>query len=357
MIRRNRQFLTFGTRMRDFGRTIMRHYGLESSVTARRAPTPDWQADTETPLIWDDGNLPAPEEQVYEAETTPADESAPQVGQEQRAAARKPVQREPAAPAAQPKSNSGLPPGLLKLLEADQKRRANADQVREQRIAKLNEKLTTADPETAAKLQRRRGKMSVSYISTAPLAQGEEPVQRKPESASPPATEDVEDAILVDDQAPAASEESSPDTTPVDQLANVTDAPTPVMPDRGDGQPDESIAAPFTPLAQLERVPTSLPDSPPVTSAAMQRDALADTPVPPPSTSQPLMPDPSQNPTGTPTYPLGIPTAPTAGESPVLPRMTDSLQPTSVPDTRLPVTPTAPPSTNQPVAQREPLTV
>ncbi|MBZ0290402.1 MAG: hypothetical protein K8I30_22445, partial [Anaerolineae bacterium] len=54
-----RPFRTIGTRMRDFGRSMMRHYVPPQELPpVSEPPPPAWNAAAQTPLIWPEPNAP-----------------------------------------------------------------------------------------------------------------------------------------------------------------------------------------------------------------------------------------------------------------------------------------------------------
>ncbi len=210
-MKRGGQYQPLGVRMRDFGRSMMRHYiPKQQFPSPSETSRPIWQSDTETPLVWEETSLPAAEpasDQLLESSSVPHDPSAPLTPTQKPApkAAEKTVQRESASPAPSPaqKNPSRFPASLLKLMENDQKRELQREQLRKAHLTKINEQLTDADPDTAANLKRRRGKMSVTYVDTKSLTHGEESVQRKPESPQNEATvsDDESNLDLANDSA------------------------------------------------------------------------------------------------------------------------------------------------------------
>ncbi|MBN8634094.1 MAG: hypothetical protein J0M07_02135 [Anaerolineae bacterium] len=246
MKKRERQFQTIGVRMRDFGRGIMRHYVPQQQFPAQReAPPPNWQAEIETPLLWEESVLPAPEAAPPVDNITPplpASEPTPLAAPKPvPAAPEKPIQRQSAPP--QPPANAPkLPASLLKLAEEGRKRDVQREEIRQDKLAKFSEQLSNADPEAAAQIRRRRGKMSVSYVDTKPLSQGEEPpIQRQSEPVQPVPERDeaepVEDVSATNAETaietgdallPADASSQASDTPVVDSLqrsASVADSP------------------------------------------------------------------------------------------------------------------------------------
>ncbi len=341
-MKRSGQYQPLGMRMRDFGRSIMRHYVPKQQFPSREEPTPPaWQQDAATPLLWEEASLPAAEsvsDFVPETPVPPSEASAPHVPTPKPTptTAAPTVQRESAAPPPAPKSNPKYPASLLKLLENDRKREAEREQIREERLAKFNEQLTDSDPEKAAKLQRRRGKMSVNYVDTKPLAHGEEPIQRQTESAPSVAEPDavpmadepieptVETGVESSGQSPEIDTGAAPDTPVVDSLqrsaseqmsraapefpppVTVTGAETPI-----EVPPARDL------LVQREPAPMSAPPAPASTETPAIRvlpDVDGELVVPPitatvqsaPVEQSPVPPAPVEHETASPTPPLSV---------------------------------------------------
>ncbi len=232
MKKRERQFQTIGVRMRDFGRGIMRHYVPQQQFPAQRdSAPPNWQAETETPLLWEEAPLPAPESAPSDMSGTPvapAEPTAPPAPKPAPTAPEKPIQRAPAAPPTPPANAPKLPASLLKLVEEGRKRDVQREEIRQDKLAKFSDKMASADAETAAQIRRRRGKMSVSYVDTKPLAQGEEPpIQRQSDAPQPHAEPDAPapDEDLTEASTEAALETGDDAQQPTDTPGQAPDTP------------------------------------------------------------------------------------------------------------------------------------
>ncbi|MBK9745617.1 MAG: hypothetical protein IPO91_02455 [Chloroflexi bacterium] len=360
MKKRERQFQTIGVRMRDFGRGIMRHYVPQQQFPAQReAPPPNWQAEIETPLLWEESVLPAPEAAPPVDNITPplpaSEPTPPAAPKPVPAAPEKPIQRQSAPP--QPPANAPkLPASLLKLAEEGRKRDVQREEIRQDKLAKFSEQLSNADPEAAAQIRRRRGKMSVNYVDTKPLSQGEEPpIQRQSEPVQPVPERDeaepVEDVSATNAETaietgdallPADASSQASDTPVVDSLqrsASAADSPllqtdditalneelqvdssssqaqdTPIV-DSVERAPNEALPPlpAFLPPAETATTGTgygSPVEVPPARDLSVQRDA-APLSMPTPAPVQPI---PGERPT-VPAITVPLPPAPTAAPS------------------------------------------
>jgi hypothetical protein len=282
MKKRERQFQTIGVRMRDFGRGIMRHYVPQQQFPAQReAPPPNWQLETETPLVWEAPPLPtaetAPPVDLTTAPATASESTPPPTPtpSAEPAAPEKPIQR---AAAPVPSANaSKFPASLLKLMEEGRKRDVQREEIRQDKIAKFSDKMANADAETAAQIRRRRGKMSVSYVDTKPLSQGEEPpIQRQSEPVQPVPERDeaepVEDVSATNAETaietgdallPADASSQASDTPVVDSLQRSTSAAESALPAFLPSAPS-GVAA--SEEAQADSSSSQTPDTPIVDS-------------------------------------------------------------------------------------------
>ncbi|MDZ4764667.1 MAG: hypothetical protein SGI73_08945, partial [Chloroflexota bacterium] len=275
--------------MRDFSRGVMRQYVSTQQFAASDQPTaPAWQSDTALPLAWEENEAPAADQTVKSSIESPAAPTAELPSAPTVPPAEKTVQRESAPPSPAKQNDARFPPALMKLLENDRNRNVERERLRTERLTKFSETLSSADPDTAQKLQRRRGKMSVSYVDTKPLANGEDTVQRQPEPTSAPAV--------------GSDDESNPTLNPADDPAV----------DQGEvraGTPAEDQALSTPNAAPLERV--------------VQREAVG---------SDDVMPASSElAPSGNPALPIEI----------VPPMAAPLLLPISEPETPAPTLPRA----------------
>ncbi|MEO8609185.1 MAG: hypothetical protein ABI690_14945 [Chloroflexota bacterium] len=188
-------FRTIGTRMRDFGRSMMRHYVPPQDMPPLvEPPPPAWGAATQTPLVWPEPDAPA----SFPAEAPPAvgfDEvsdmpqdfgTAPPRRAPQPPAQPSTVQRRPAPP-------NSVDERLKNILAMHQGREAERNRVREEKKSAFNaaEIQRQADPEAPHRPRR----MSVDYVETSALSRGEEPppspsVQRQTQPAEASAVDD-----------------------------------------------------------------------------------------------------------------------------------------------------------------------
>lgn len=94
---KRKPFQTLGTRLRQFGRDLRRTYTLSDSST-QDLPSPAWQQNVNTPLIWSDAGGEGESQDYADA---PAEQAAPQPTQQRTRPRRAPsgdVQRQPAPP-------------------------------------------------------------------------------------------------------------------------------------------------------------------------------------------------------------------------------------------------------------------
>ncbi len=248
-----RLFRPLGARLRNFGRSLMRHY-LPS--TTRVSPTrsdPNWMANTETDLNWGDDapdltgldeSLDSPSEFAPEVENTPRRSaqprpttrpSAPPVAQRQSTpAAPAGAAPPPAATPSRPRPKDALPnipvshtptnPILLEALEADRVRKARREEIVARQMASLEQSQSSeADNEDDVMTQlRRRRRASVDYVATDTLVPPEE---RGKVSASKPAATDSATATTVDassiQRSEADASEIEVDESPLERLLSM----------------------------------------------------------------------------------------------------------------------------------------
>ena len=188
-------FRTIGTRMRDFGRSMMRHYVPPQDMPPLvEPPPPAWGAAAQTPLIWPEPDAPA----GFAAETplAPLDagfDDAPDVAQDfaQSRRAPRPAPPQP-PPAASPVQRRPAPPAnsvdqrLKNILAMHQEREVERQHIRDEKKTAFNaaEIQRQADPD--APHRPRRGRMSVDYVETSALSHGEEaPPSQSVQPAAP----------------------------------------------------------------------------------------------------------------------------------------------------------------------------
>jgi hypothetical protein len=267
-------FRTIGMRMLDFGRRLMRHYVPPPPALpppSYSPPPPAWEADTHTPLIWNEEqeaalpNTPA-DNIPFEAPPEAASAPPPRPAAQRRAPARTVQRRED--------SEEKIDPRLLAILGAHQEREDRAAQIREERKAteiqrQIEEGQTDAPPPS-----RRRHRASFDYVETKPLLPPDEEISHNAPPKAPPA-ETIQAARLPDhEDEDDDAEESSPAGIVTADFAEQGEAP------------QEST---LPPVVQRRTEPSAAPDAaPPV----QRRASAPDAPVPPSSPiSESTMPD------------------------------------------------------------------
>src|SRR5215207_3710857 len=139
----SRSFRSLGSRMRAFGRSLMRHYVPADEMPPLDMSAPGWQSAAETPLLWPEApasNVPATADDQTDYFDAPEENIAPAAPRPRPAPARPasaapppqaPVQRKPAAP------NKGVQvnPILYEMLAKSDAREAQRKRIREEKIS------------------------------------------------------------------------------------------------------------------------------------------------------------------------------------------------------------------------------
>jgi len=307
-----RPFRTLGTRMRDFGRRLMRHYVAPQAVPSLvEPPPPAWGGAAQTPLIWPETEAPPADF----AADMPAESEMPGLldsdlpdAQPRRVQPKaQPAQAAPPPRPPTPQKGNKADARLLAILNAHQEEEAERQRVREERKAAFDAAEIQRQADPNAPSPRRRGRLAVDYVETSALKQGEDsPPSPKPTPTSPsnvdiPQDEgaivetperDDEDTIPLDVHAIQAKlAEENIDWRPAPEPADTdwnapplieapgdeTDAPPDWDGDEDDGGTPPRIDPPPTPLPSpgiAQRAPQSpasdfneVPDSPVTTEA------------------------------------------------------------------------------------------
>jgi hypothetical protein len=317
MKRSGRPFQSIGTRMRSFGRSILRSYlppeQDASPEGAPPVPPPAWLAGAQVPLNWPEDAAP-PAESPYEEPALSADQylqqmstdaapparppaqPRPAAGQPvQRtpaqntprpsAAPNQPVQRQPAQPPARPKpGDSKGDARLLAILAAHQEQDAERERIREQRRKDLGDDIQR----TAENPSSRRRRASFDYVETSSLKsidKGETGSTSNETPSKPPAGDDDEDsspagsiqrtAAETSETGDAKSTASSVDSLRPDVAAAIAAAESPSGYTPGAAaNPPPVQRAPAQPAAPADAAaPVSAPDE--VQPAVLDNPSLA----------------------------------------------------------------------------------
>jgi hypothetical protein len=227
MKRSGRPFQSIGTRMRGFGRSILRSYlPPEQAASPEGAPVPPpaWMAGSQVPLNWPEEAAPP---EMPPAAEAPFEEPAPPVDEYAQPPARRPpaqrppaqnpppaapVQRQPAPPPAK-KSGDKIDARLLAILNAHENQDAERERIREQRRKELGNDIQR----TAENPSARRRRASFDYVETSTLKsldKGETASASNETPSKPPAGDDDEDSSPAGAIQRTAAETSEPDAAP-----------------------------------------------------------------------------------------------------------------------------------------------
>jgi hypothetical protein len=214
--KRRAPFRTLGMRMQAFGRSLMRHYTPPQSAPPVRGftPPPIWQADTQTPLLWNEPEqIPLPPDENLPIEP-------PALEMEEPVLTPPPVQKpRPKASPVQRKvdTEEKIDPRLLAILAAHQERETRVAQIRERKTAAEGGEIqrhTLEGQGDASPTGRRRSRASFDYIETKALLPPDEEIGHAAPPKAPPA-DSIQLARLPDQpDRDDDEEESSPTEIP-----------------------------------------------------------------------------------------------------------------------------------------------